>query len=98
EKGAALALKGRVLMQENRWSEAVTVYEELIGLDRYIIDPRFKKLFEDEGDNSDEIIFAEKHLEDIDGENVTQKMCVASQFGGYNEMNLFQEYVDKFLM
>lgn len=98
EKGAALALQGRFLMAEQRWSDAATTYKEIIDLNRYIIDPRFKQLFEDEGDNSDEIIFSRKYMQDIDGEPITQKAAVPAWFGGYNQFSFFQNFVDKFLM
>jgi len=98
EKGAALAMKGRVLMDKEQWSEAAETYKTIIGLDRYEIDPRFKKLFEDEGDNSDEIIWAFQHIEDIQGEGATQQMLLSGWYGGWNEMNIFQNFVDKFLM
>lgn len=98
EKGAALTLKGRLLMAEKRWAEAAANYQAIIELNRYEIDPRFKKLFEDEGDDSDEIIFAERHVEDLIGEGVTQQMIRSGWYDGYEEMCLFQEFVDKFLM
>ena len=66
EKGAALALKGRFLMAEQRWQEAAETYKQLIDLNRYIIDPLFKELFEDAGDNSDEIILSRKYMQDMD--------------------------------
>ncbi len=98
EKGAALALKGRFLMGEKRWSEAAQTYKEIIDLNRYIIDPRFKNLFEDEGDNSDEIIFARKYMQDQFGEPFTQQAIKAGQLGGYNQFSFFQNFIDKFLM
>lgn len=98
EKGAALALKGRLLMSEQRWSEAAQTYKTIIDLDRYIIDARFKELFQAEGDNSDEIIFARKYMQDQFGEPFTQQAIKPGQLGGYNQFSFFQDFVDKFLM
>lgn len=98
ERGAALALKGRLLMAQERWSEAASVYEEIMGLNRYIIDPRFKELFEDEGENSDEIIFAVQYMENEYGESATQGVMRSSLWGGYNSVNVYKILVDAFLM
>jgi hypothetical protein len=98
EKGAALALMGRFLMAEHRWSEAAGTYKEIIDLNRYVIDPRFKELFEDEGDNSDEIIFASKYMQDVFGEPFTQQAAVPGWYGGYSQFSFLQNFVDKFLM
>lgn len=99
EKGAALALKGRFLMAEQRWSDAANAYNELIDLDRYSIDPRFKELFEDEGDDSNEIIFARQYIEGPElGEATTNFHMVVGTFGGTSGLNFTQSFVDKFLM
>ncbi len=98
EKGAALALMGRFLMAQHKWSEAAQTYKQLIDLNRYIIDPRFKELFEDEGENSDEIVFARQYMQDQFGEPFTQQAIKAGQLGGYNQFSFMQSFVDKFLM
>ena len=54
EKGAALAIKGRLLMAEKRWSEAADTYKEIMGMGRYVIDPRYKELFQDDGEKNDD--------------------------------------------
>ncbi|RIH67017.1 RagB/SusD family nutrient uptake outer membrane protein [Mariniphaga sediminis] len=98
EKGAALALKGRLLLAEEKWSEAAVTYKEIMDLNRYIIDPRYKELFEDEGENSDEIIFANQYMENELGETITQHIIKSSLYGGFNGCNIFQHVLDKFPM
>jgi tetratricopeptide (TPR) repeat protein len=98
EKGAALALMGRFLMAEKRWAEAAASYKELIDMNRYIIDPRFKELFLAAGDNSDEIIFSRRYMQDMDGEPFTQLAAIPGWYGGYSQFSFFQNFVDKFLM
>ena len=98
EKGAALALMGRFLMAEKKWAEAAQTYKQIIDLNRYVIDPRFKELFEDGGDNSDEIIFARKYMQDVFGEPFTQQAAVPGWYGGYSQFSFMQNFVDKFLM
>lgn len=98
EKGAALALKGRVLMSEERWSEAASSYKEIMDLDRYDIDPAYKTLFEDAGDNSVEVIWALRYMQDLYGEAASNYYYISTWYGGYSEMNIFQNFVDAFLM
>ncbi len=98
EKGAALALLGRFLMAEKRWAEAAETYKKIIDLNRYVIDNRFKELFQDEGDNSDEIIFSRKYMQDVFGEPMTQLASVPGWYGGYTQFSFFQNFVDRFLM
>lgn len=98
EKGAALALMGRFLMAEHKWAEAANAYKQIMDLDRYVIDPRFKELFEDGGDNSNEIIFARKYMQDVFGEPFTQQAAVPGWYGGYSQFSFLQNFVDKFLM
>ncbi len=98
EKGAALALKGRLLMAEKQWGEAATTYKEIMDLNRYSIDPRFKELFEDEGENNNEVIFANKYKENEMGERISQAITKSSLYGGFNGCNVFQHVLDKFPM
>jgi hypothetical protein len=98
EKGAALALIGRLLMVEKRWTEAAAIYKQIMDLNRYEIDPRFKKLFEDEGEVNSEFIFVNKYMENEFGETMTQHNMRSSLYGGYNACCVFQHLVDAFLM
>ena len=98
EKGAALALKGRFLMSEGKWGEAASNYETLINLNRYIIDPRFKKLFEDEGDDSNEFIFVRKYIENLQGEPFTQQAMKPGWYGGYSQFSFMNNFVEMFPM
>lgn len=98
EKGAALVLKGRLLMAEKRWAEAAETFKAVMELNRYQIDPRFKKLFEDEGEDSNEIIFSTLYTQTEDGQRISQQVNWPSWFGGNNGIQFFQEFVDQFLM
>jgi starch-binding outer membrane protein, SusD/RagB family len=98
EKGAALALLGRFLMADKKWTEAAAAYKKIMDLNRYIIDSRFKELFQDDGDNSDEIILARKYMQDVMGEPFTQLASVPGWYGGYTQFSFFQNFVDMFPM
>ena len=98
EKGAALALMGRFQMAEKKWAEAAATYKQIMDLNRYVIDDDFKTLFEDGGDNSDEIIYARKYMQDLFGEPFTQQAAVPGWYGGYSQFSFMQSFVDKFRM
>ncbi len=98
EKGAALALMGRFFMSQEEWSKAAETYKKIIEKDRYQLAPNFKDLFEDSGDNSDEIIFSRKYMQDVFGEPFTQQAAVPGWFGGYSQFSFYQSFVDRFPM
>jgi hypothetical protein len=98
EKGAAMALKGRLLMAEEQWSEAAITYQEIMDLNRYSIDPRYKELFESEGENNEEVIYANQYMENEMGEAMSQHTIKSSIYGGFNACNVFQHVLDKFPM
>jgi hypothetical protein len=56
-KGAALALKARVLLYENRWSEAASTAQQVMGLNQYSLFPDYRGLFKLENENNSEIIW-----------------------------------------
>jgi len=61
-KGAALAIKGRLLMAENNWTEAAASFKEIIDLGVHDIDPDYMELFNGKKEQSSEIIFTRKYL------------------------------------
>lgn len=91
-KGAALAMKGRLLMAEERWVDAAQVYKEIIDMDVFEIDPRYKELFEDEGDGSKEVIFAVKYMQDVKGTQVALTHR-PQQFGGWHKIEPFTDLI-----
>lgn len=56
-KGAALAILGRIALYNEKWSDAITAYREIMGLGYSLYDD-YKTLFSQVGETSDEIIFA----------------------------------------
>lgn len=97
-KAAALAVKGRLLMIHKRWDEAVTTYKEIIDLNAHIIDPRYKALFEEAGENSKEIILSINCIAGLYGNNHNQRNYHPDFYGGYQEENAFQNMIDDYLM
>jgi starch-binding outer membrane protein, SusD/RagB family len=56
-KGAALALKSRVLLYEGRWSEAATAAKQVMDLKQYSLFADYRNLFLPANENNAEIIF-----------------------------------------
>lgn len=97
-KAASLAIKGRLLMIQERWSEAATAYKEIIDLEAHDIDPRYKAIFEEEGETSSEIILSANLIAGLYGNTHNQRNHHPEFYGGYSEVNPFQGMVDAFLM
>ena len=56
-KGAALALRTRVLLYESRWSEAAQTARQVMDLKVYSLYPDYRGLFMPENENNSEVIF-----------------------------------------
>jgi starch-binding outer membrane protein, SusD/RagB family len=95
-RGAALSIKGRLLMSEKKWSEAASAYKEIIDLGVHIIDPDYMELFNGKKEESSEIIFTRKYLENEVG-NTIQLYYRPNVDGGWHHMNPFQSLVDAYL-
>jgi hypothetical protein len=97
-KAAALATKGRLLMIYKRWGEAVGAYKEIIDLKAHQIDPRYKALFEEAGETSNEIILSTICIAGLRGNPQNQLNYHPDMYGGYHETCPTQYLVDAFLM
>jgi len=95
-KGAAYALKGRLLLAENRWAEAAAAFKAVIDLGVHSIDPQYAELFNGKSEQSEEIVFSRKYLA---GEiaNSTQLYYRPNVDGGWHHMNPYQSLVDEYL-
>ena len=85
-------------MIEKRWTEAAAAFKEIMDLNVHIIDPRYKTIFEEAGENSSEIILSINQVAGLYGNNFSQKNFHAAFYGGYQEYNAFQNVVDAFRM
>jgi len=94
-KGGALALLGRAQMAEKLWSDAVDTYQQIIDLGLYSIDPRFKELFEDGGENSSENILSIVRMDDFYGNSI-QLSSLGFTWGGYHHYSPYNELVEAF--
>ncbi len=96
-KGAALAIQGRLLMAEQRWTEAAQIFKQIMDMGIYEIDPRYKELFEYAGEKSKEVIHAFPYIENEYGTDI-QKLCMPSANGGWHQLNAFNNLVDAYEM
>jgi len=97
-KGAALGIKGRLLMMQKRWSDAASAFKEIMDLNTYIIDPRYKEIFEESGENSKEILLSINCVASLYGNTHNQRNYHPDFYGGYQEDNIFQGLVDSYQM
>lgn len=56
-KGTALALKARVLLYEERWSEAANTAQQVMDLNKYSLFPNYRELFKLENEDNSEVIW-----------------------------------------
>jgi len=94
-KGAALAILGRVLLAEKRWTEARDTYKQIMDLNVYSIDPRFSDLFIEKGENSKEFVLVSKRMPEVYGTSVLLS-CVGFTWGGYHHFSPYNELVEDF--
>lgn len=94
-KGAALAILGRVLMADERWEEAKNVYKQIIDLGVYVIDPRFKEIFEDSGNDSKEHVLVSVRKVDDYGTPILRG-CHGFDYGGWHWFSPYNELVETF--
>ncbi len=63
-KGAALALKARVLLYNERWQEAADAAQQIIDLNEYELHPNFEEVFLQQFNNqTKEVILAKQYAE-----------------------------------
>jgi hypothetical protein len=94
-KGAALAILGRVQMAQQQWADAVESYRQIIDMGQYIIDPNYKQLFEEAGENSAEIILSSQRMDNVYG-TLDQRSCLPFMYGGYHQFNVYNELVESY--
>ena len=63
-KGAALALKARTALYNERWQDAISASQAVMAMEgtEYIIEDEYPKLFKYEGQTSKEVIFSVQYL------------------------------------
>lgn len=94
-KGGALGILGRVQLAEKMWNEAIQTYKQIIDLGIYQIDPKFKELFEDGGENSPEIVLTSVRMPNLYGNSILLS-CLGFTWGGFHHYSPYNELVEDF--
>ena len=99
-RGAALALKARILLYQGKWSEAAAAAKAVMDLDVYSLYPNYKGLFDYEGRNCSEVIFDYQALSNA-GRSVGlgEGMLIffeAQSAGGWSNSTPTQSLVDDY--
>ncbi len=83
-KGAALAIKARIALYNEKWDVAADAAKRVMGLNVYQLHPDFGELFTYKGQTSKEIIFALQYLKGIKTHNTPSQFFsrMASGFSG----------------
>lgn len=96
--GAAMALKGRVLLYAERWTASAAASKAVIDAGTYSLFPDYESLFHASNDNNEEVIF-DKQFEDPDyghwGHLFNHPVGYPGGWGGTNPT---QELVDTYEM
>lgn len=63
-KGAALGLKARIALYNERWNDAISASSEVMAMEgsEYVLENDYSKLFKNEGQTSKEVVFSVQYL------------------------------------
>lgn len=103
-KGTAIALKARVLLNDNRWADVVTECEKLIGktdYGTYALFPSYEGLFLPQNEYNSEVMFDLEYVPSSVGSRFYtdfRDLAPLSVNGRLNAVAPTQELVDSYLM
>ncbi|WP_172435993.1 RagB/SusD family nutrient uptake outer membrane protein [Sediminicola luteus] len=97
-QGAAMALKGRVLLYQEKWGASAAASKQVIDAGTYSLFPDYHAQFHAANDNNDELIF-DKQFQDPDFRHWAHLFNTPVGFsGGWGGTGPTQELVDAFEM
>lgn len=98
--GAAMALKGKVLLYNKKYTEAASCFENVINSGKYELYSDYEELFKPGGDESSEMIFAMQGMGGVGsdlGIPTTFFMGTRSSYGScWNNVMAATEFVDSY--
>ncbi|ETN95298.1 RagB/SusD family nutrient uptake outer membrane protein [Zhouia amylolytica] len=95
-RGAALFLKSKILLYQEKWNEAAAAAKAVMDLNAYQLFPKYETLFDYEGIGSSEVIFDIQVKQDVNqGEFYTQNYGPNS-VGGWSSSCPLQSMVDAY--
>jgi len=93
-RGAAIALKGRILLYGERWVDAASEYQKIMD-GTYALFPDFQTLFFEENENNEEIIF-DIQMKYPEFPFVGNAQSLSTSQNGWGAGNPTQNLVDQF--
>jgi len=94
-KGAALSLKARILLYQEKWGEAATTAKEVMDLAVYTIYPSYQEMFTYKGINNSEVIFDLQEMHEKQW-NFTLQNYGPNSVGGWSSGCPLQSLVDTY--
>lgn len=91
---AAMGLKARILLFENRWAEVKTETEKVIG--KFTLFPSYEGLFYTENESNSEVILDIQYMLNS-RENSVEYQFLPPSLGGYAQLAPLQELVDSYI-
>lgn len=95
-KGAARALKARVLLYNERWTEAAQAAQDVMGMG-YSLFPSYRDLFRQANENNEEVIFDVQYVSPEQG-NFYELYLGSFSNGGWSSIVPLQNMVDEYEM
>ncbi|HCR88952.1 MAG TPA: RagB/SusD family nutrient uptake outer membrane protein [Prolixibacteraceae bacterium] len=99
-KGAAQALKGKVLLFNKQYAEAVTMFNAVVSSGKYALYSSYENLFKPGGDQSSEMIFAIQNIGGVGmdyGMPTTFYMGSRASFGScWDNVTVATDFVDSY--
>jgi hypothetical protein len=95
-KGAAIALKARVLLYNENWAEAATVAQQVMGMN-YSFYPNYRDLFREANENNKEVIFDVQYKAPEQG-NYNILYLTSFTIGGWSSIVPIKNLVDDYEM
>lgn len=92
---SALAILGRLQLAQKKWADAATTYKTIIDYNYYAIDPRYRELFLNAGENSREIIMSMQYIRDTYNHALLQYLTPET-WGGWHQYSPFNELVEAY--
>ncbi|MEX2565667.1 MAG: RagB/SusD family nutrient uptake outer membrane protein [Cyclobacteriaceae bacterium] len=94
-KGSAMALKTRVLLYEQKWTEAATISMDIISSEIFGLSDNYSLMFLTAGqENNPEIMFSVRYLSPNSPQHSIEGMDV--EFGWYGGISAYQDLVDDY--
>ncbi len=95
-KGAALALKARILLAQKKWVEAANAAKTVMDLEVYELYPKYENLFDYEAINCSEVIFDFQSMEGSDQEEAFLLVFGSQSVGCWTCSSPLQSLVDTY--